>query len=123
MSDDQTPGSADEVVAGLARRARRAAAVLATTHRASKDAALQAMADALVARSSEVLVADVESARDGRTPEHLVDRLRLDEGRIAALAQDLRDVAGASRSGGGGRARLDAAERPAPAPGPCADGG
>src|SRR5690349_5696072 len=80
-----------------ARRARSASHDLAVATRATKDAALHAMADALVAHQDEILAAnaeDVARARDNGTSEAMVDRLRLDEGRIAGMAQGLRDVAG-----------------------------
>ena len=91
-----------------ARRARVAATSLATTPRAAKDAALLAAADALVAATDDLLAAnqrDVETARAGGMPagvpgdgrqigtEHVIDRLALDAGRLAAFAQGLRDVA------------------------------
>ncbi|MGJ9413051.1 glutamate-5-semialdehyde dehydrogenase [Aeromicrobium sp. CF4.19] len=78
------------------RRARVAAASLATATRAEKDAALLAAADALVAGTDDILTAnglDVVTATEQGTPEHVVDRLRLDPERIAAFAQGLRDVA------------------------------
>ena len=81
----------------VARRARTAATELALATRDVKDAALLAMADQLVAASSQVLeanAADVQTAQSGGTPEHLVDRLRLDAGRVEGMAQGLRDVAG-----------------------------
>lgn len=80
-----------------ARRARVAAGVLATTPRAVKDAALNAAADALVAATDRIVAAnliDVEVARDGGTPEHVIDRLSLDAERVAAFAQGVRDLAG-----------------------------
>ena len=80
----------------VAARAREAAHELALATRASKDAALTAMADALVAATDAVLAAnaeDVEAARAGGTPDAMVDRLRLDAGRVAAMADGLRDVA------------------------------
>ncbi|KAA1378394.1 glutamate-5-semialdehyde dehydrogenase [Aeromicrobium fastidiosum] len=83
-------------VHAAARRARTAAATLAVTHRADKDAALHAMADALVAGTAAIVSAndrDVEAARAAGTGENVVDRLRLDAGRVAAFAQGLRDVA------------------------------
>jgi glutamate-5-semialdehyde dehydrogenase len=84
--------SADEVLAA-ARRSRDAAARLAPMPRASKDAALLAMADALVAATPQVLEANaLDVARDPDNP--LIDRLRLDESRIAAMAEGLRQVAG-----------------------------
>ncbi len=88
------PETAFTAVAG---RARLAAHELALATRATKDAALHAMADALEDRRAAVLAAnaeDVEAARAAGTGEHLVDRLRLDEDRVAAMAQGLRDVAG-----------------------------
>ena len=80
----------------VAARSRAAAHELALATRAAKDAALAAMADALVASTDTVLAAnaeDVASAREGRTPEAMLDRLRLDAGRVAAMAEGLRDVA------------------------------
>ncbi len=81
----------------VALRAREAAHELALATRATKDAALQAMADALVAATGDVLAAnaeDVAAARQHGTPDALVDRLRLDEARVASMARGLRDVAG-----------------------------
>ncbi len=77
-------------------RARTAARVLATATTEAKDAALLAAADVLVARSAEILSANAQDvARAGREAlsASVVDRLRLDEGRVAAMAQGLRDVA------------------------------
>jgi len=80
----------------LGRRARAAAATLATVPRGVKDAALGAMADALVRRTHEVLSAndaDIARARDASTPDHLIDRLTLNERRVAGMAQGLREMA------------------------------
>ncbi|HEV7754474.1 MAG TPA: glutamate-5-semialdehyde dehydrogenase [Mycobacteriales bacterium] len=85
-----------EQVHDTARRARTAAAELAPLTRAVKDAALHAMADALVAHRDDLLAAnraDVAAGREAGTPEGMLDRLALDEGRIEAMAQGLRDVA------------------------------
>ncbi len=81
----------------VARRARAAAAGLAPLPRGVKDAALHAMADALVARQDEVLAAnaeDVAAARATGTPEAQVDRLALTATRVQAMADGLRHVAG-----------------------------
>jgi glutamate-5-semialdehyde dehydrogenase len=89
-------GAADQVVA-VAERARAASHGLALATRAEKDAALEAMADALLAREPEVLSAndeDVARAEAGGTPANIVDRLRLTAERVAGMAQGLRDVAG-----------------------------
>lgn len=74
-----------------------AARELALATRQVKDSALLAMADALLARSSEVLAANVEDVAEGRASgmaEGLVDRLTLTEARLAGVADGLRVVAG-----------------------------
>ncbi|MBY9076733.1 glutamate-5-semialdehyde dehydrogenase [Nocardioides sp. WL0053] len=81
----------------VAGRARAAATELALATRARKDAALHAMADALVGAGPEVLAAnaeDVAAAEAAGTATAIVDRLRLDVSRVAAMAEGLRDVAG-----------------------------
>ncbi len=83
-------------VAQAAARAREASLILAQATRATKDAALLAMADALVAATSQILAAnaaDVAAAVAEGTPEHMIDRLKLDESRVADFAQGVRDVA------------------------------
>ena len=80
----------------VARRARAAAAELAVLTRAVKDAALNAMADALQEQAAEILAGnadDVARAEQGGTPAAIVDRLRLTGGRIAGMAEGLRNVA------------------------------
>jgi glutamate-5-semialdehyde dehydrogenase len=82
--------------AEVAHRAREAAVDLAQMSRAQKDAALHALADALVAGSADIVAAnatDVERARADGTSASVVDRLRLDGDRIAAMADGLRQVA------------------------------
>ena len=86
-----------ERVRHQAERAREAARVLALASRADKDHALHAVADALEARVGDVLdanAADVRAAHDGAAAGHLVDRLRLDAGRVDAMARSVRQVAG-----------------------------
>ena len=64
--------------------------------RAEKDAALLHLADAVEAATPAVLAANAEDLERGRAKgmsESLQDRLRLDEARVAAVAQALRDVA------------------------------
>jgi glutamate-5-semialdehyde dehydrogenase len=91
---DQPATEAD--VRRVAMRAREAAVELATVTRAQKDAALHAMADALVDATDQVLCAnreDVEAGRADGLSEALLDRLALDDQRMAGMAQGLRDVA------------------------------
>ncbi len=83
-------------VEARARAAKAASADLAVATRATKDTALHTIADALIAHRDEILAAnaaDVDAARADETPENIVDRLRLDEDRIAAMADGARDVA------------------------------
>ena len=83
-------------VVEVAKRARVAAAGLAPLPRKDKDAALHAMADALVAAADRILAAnaeDVTAGRESGTSEALLDRLSLTTSRIGAMADGLRHVA------------------------------
>jgi glutamate-5-semialdehyde dehydrogenase len=83
------------LIGAAARRARSAARVLRSLPTDTKNAALAAMADALVDRTDEVLAAnaaDVGAAAAAGTPESILDRLRLDAGRIAGVADALREL-------------------------------
>ncbi|MGY1803847.1 glutamate-5-semialdehyde dehydrogenase [Blastococcus sp. SYSU D00922] len=83
------------LIGAAAQRARSAARVLRTLPTDVKDAALTAMADALVERTDEILAAngeDVAAAAADGTPESVLDRLRLDAGRVAGVAAALRDL-------------------------------
>ena len=80
-----------------ALRARDAALVLAGATRATKDAALHFMADALAKAETAVLDAnshDVARAEDNGTGGALIDRLRLSPDRIAGMVDGLRQLAG-----------------------------
>ena len=80
----------------LARRSRAASRLLATASTARKDDALLAAADLLEARAADVLAAnavDVAGAEEAGTAPGLVDRLRLTEARVGAMAGGLRQVA------------------------------
>ncbi len=84
-----------EQVLEAARRAKRAAADLALLSRSRKDEALRAMAAALRSRVADVLSAnqrDVGAAVAAGTPESLVDRLRLNESRVEAMARGLEEL-------------------------------
>jgi len=76
--------------------ARAASRTLAVTRREVKDAALEAMADALLAHEPALLAAnasDVAAARSSGTDEWLVDRLSLTSKRVADMADGLRSLA------------------------------
>ncbi|SDE64852.1 glutamate-5-semialdehyde dehydrogenase [Auraticoccus monumenti] len=80
-----------------ASAAKEASRSLATASRATKDAALHAMADALAGAETEVLAAnarDVRAAEAAGTTAAMVDRLRLSPARVADMVQGLRDLAG-----------------------------
>ncbi|MEV4810575.1 glutamate-5-semialdehyde dehydrogenase [Micromonospora avicenniae] len=79
-----------------ARRARVAAEALAVATRTTKDATLHAMADALVARTPEILAAneaDLAAGREAGLSTAVLDRLALDEDRVAGIADALRQMA------------------------------
>jgi glutamate-5-semialdehyde dehydrogenase len=79
-----------------AQRARTAALTLSSAARATKDAALLAMADALAKSETAILEAnerDVARAEVNGTSEALIDRLRLSPDRIAGMVEGLRELA------------------------------
>ncbi len=76
-------------------RAKMAKAVLSPLSPNKKNEALLAMADALVSNTKRILdenAGDVEAAR-GKISEVMLDRLMLNEKRIAAMADGIREVA------------------------------
>ena len=80
-----------------ARRARVAARTLATLSTETKNRALHAAADAVLARVHEILAAnerDLEAARAAGTPDAMLDRLALNPQRVDGIAAGLRQVAG-----------------------------
>ncbi len=90
------PTAAPTPIPDLARRAKEASRVLATASTEQKDEALLAAADLLEERTADLLAAnakDVAGAEAGGIAAGLVDRLRLDESRIAGMAGGLRQVA------------------------------
>jgi glutamate-5-semialdehyde dehydrogenase len=83
-------------VTDLCLEAQRASRVLATLGASVKDAALHAIADALEARTEEILEAnarDLEAGREQGLSAALLDRLALDPARIAAIAAGARAIA------------------------------
>ncbi|WP_217617130.1 glutamate-5-semialdehyde dehydrogenase [Cellulomonas sp. GbtcB1] len=91
--------SADDVTAqvlAVARRAKEASRALAVATRGAKDAALHALADALVAHADAIVAANAEDLDRGRADgisDGLLDRLALTPARIEAIAGALREVA------------------------------
>jgi glutamate-5-semialdehyde dehydrogenase len=83
-------------VAELCLAAREASRALAALPTGTKDAALHAIADALEARTPEILAAnarDMEAGRANGLDAALLDRLALDEGRVKGMADGVRAIA------------------------------
>lgn len=92
--DREAAVSADDVLAA-ARRAKVAARGLALIPTSTKNAALQAMADALRANLPVIIAAndaDVAAAVAAGTPDSLVDRLRLSGSRVEGMAAGLEEL-------------------------------
>jgi glutamate-5-semialdehyde dehydrogenase len=83
-------------VAELCHLARDASRALATLDTDTKNAALHAIADALEARTPEILDAnarDIAAGRENGLSAALLDRLALDEARIRGIAAGTRSIA------------------------------
>ncbi len=93
---EPTPDRVRAEVHAICERAGRAARVLATASRMTKDAALTAIAEELIENSDRIVRANAEDLERGRREglsTGLLDRLRLDDARIAAIAAAVRHVA------------------------------
>src|SRR5690606_24047256 len=80
----------------LALRCRDAAPAVAALPTGAKDAMLRAMADALLSDAQAILAAnaqDMEAAQAKGVGPAMLDRLRLDDARLAGIADALREVA------------------------------
>ncbi len=81
------------------KQAKAAARTLAVAGTQMKNAALEAIAAALETRIGDILAAnalDLKAAQENNMRPSLLDRLALDEGRIAAMAEGVRQVAALS---------------------------
>ncbi|MSY56468.1 MAG: gamma-glutamyl-phosphate reductase, partial [Actinobacteria bacterium] len=88
---------ATAIVSQLADSARIAARTLSVATTAERRAALLAIADAIDARSAEILVANEKDMALGRSADlnpSLLDRLLLTPARIKGIADGARQVAG-----------------------------
>ena len=79
----------------LCKKTRAARASLASADRAAKDALLLSMADSLLAAAPEILEANAQdmTAARGHITDVMLDRLYLDEKRLAAMADGVRAIA------------------------------
>jgi len=90
-------GSSDvaAAMAGIGRRAKAAARVLALASTEQKDRALTAMANAIRAAKADILAANAEDTADAKTSgatSAFLDRLALDDKRVAAMADGIEIV-------------------------------
>ena len=109
MADAENP---TELIAEMGRRARFAALVLASMPSARKAAALASAAESIRAASATIVAAngeDMTRAADAGLSGALLDRLRLDEARVAAMADGVAAVAALADPVG---QVIDASERP-----------
>ncbi len=86
----------DALMLDIGRRARAAARPLAIASTEAKNSALIAMAEAVVANEQAILAAnaiDLKNAEDSGLAASFLDRLALDPGRIAAIAEGIRAIA------------------------------
>ena len=79
----------------MLKNAKAAKATVSLLSTEQKNAALLAMADALVANQDAILAANAQdlAAAEGTVPQVMLDRLLLNADRIAGMAQGIRDVA------------------------------
>ena len=100
MSTAVTPVTAvtrdvHELMQGIGRAAASAAEVLALVPSAAKDRALSAAAEAVRAQAAAILAANAEDLREAQAAglgAAMLDRLRLDERRVEAMARGLDDI-------------------------------
>ncbi len=93
---DRPEATIEPMMLYMGRLAREAATKLALASTERKNAALEAMADRLELWAGKILEAnaqDLEGARAKGRDGAFLDRLALDEARIAAMAKGLREVA------------------------------
>jgi glutamate-5-semialdehyde dehydrogenase len=93
---DRSEASLEPMMLYMGRRAREAAAALALASTEAKNAALRAMAERIEADAGKILQAnaqDVEAARTKGRDAAFIDRLALNEARVAAMAKGMRAIA------------------------------
>ncbi|MBE1527495.1 glutamate-5-semialdehyde dehydrogenase [Sphingopyxis sp. OAS728] len=106
------PGDAAALIADMGAHARAASKVLAQAPTADKAAGLVAAAAQIRARTADILAANAEDMAAGQKnglSGAMLDRLRLDEGRLASIADAIDDVAALPDPSG---AEIDRVTRP-----------
>src|ERR671938_404528 len=82
-------------VSDICTQAKAASRTLATLDTETKNRALEAIATALEERATEILEAnerDMEAGREAELTSSLLDRLQLNQERLATIARDVRDI-------------------------------
>jgi glutamate-5-semialdehyde dehydrogenase len=90
-----TVATRTQSVPDVCAQAKHASRRLATLDTATKNAALAAVADAVEAHVGEILEANAADLEDGRAAgldAALLDRLALDQARVAQMAEGVRDI-------------------------------
>ncbi|MGQ2935401.1 MAG: glutamate-5-semialdehyde dehydrogenase [Sphingopyxis sp.] len=112
LSAPPMPGDAAALIADMGARARAASKALALAPTADKAAGLVAAAAQIRARAADILAANAEDMAAGQKnglSGAMLDRLRLDKGRLAAIADAIDDVAALPDPSG---AEIDRVTRP-----------
>ncbi|MFP4147174.1 MAG: glutamate-5-semialdehyde dehydrogenase [Halorhodospira sp.] len=92
----QEPTNITETVRQIGQQARAAGRELARSVTGARNAALEAMAKRIEAHAREIAAAnaeDLQAAREAGLEAALIDRMELDEARIQAMANGLREIA------------------------------
>src|SRR5689334_3030727 len=85
-----------QLMAAIGRKARAAVRPLAVASTAAKNAALSAMADAILRNEKEILEAnalDVANGEEAGLSPSFMDRLKLNPARIRAMSDGIREIA------------------------------
>jgi len=96
MATDSAAEDAAAAMAEIGARAKAAARLLATASAGTKRKALEASAAAIESHAAEIIAANAKDMAYGREKglsKALLDRLMLNEARVAAMAEGLRAVA------------------------------
>ncbi|MES1930835.1 gamma-glutamyl phosphate reductase [Salinisphaera dokdonensis CL-ES53] len=104
LSDrDNNDSRVDRQMQAMGKRARKASRTMAAAEPGAKNAALFAIAEALIANRSAILSANARDMREGRDEldTALLERLELNEKRIEQMAEGLRQVAALADPVGG----------------------
>jgi glutamate-5-semialdehyde dehydrogenase len=84
------------IITEIGKKARAAAEILSTATTESKNAALNFAAESLVANTAKIIAEnkkDLDAAEKAGQNSAFIDRLKLDENRISAIAKGLKEIA------------------------------